>query len=1218
MKTNIRTWVIYILSLLSCIAAVTNLHSQDTVHMPVNSHMQKTVSKVIVYDDGGKQNNYSSSCNGSYTFVTSQPGNYFRISIHQNINSSNSNIAMLRICNGDTNSSNTVYICNTNQTVDYLYYSSKDTITIWFKSDDASPKEGFVIGLQEVYCPEKSVTCKFQDANTALLSWNGMGDADYYVIDYVDTTQVSYNCTPVYHVICDSTPYDKKTVITKADSVLLTGLGSCRWLYYNVYGVKITETNDTLMCRGYIYNNNNSSFCNTCKSVYPAGITYKYNETFDTMLFSWNDIEGVTWYVSDNYTDTIQLDTPFYAQALICNTSRNIHIVGDTTGTVEWCKDYQQNSTKRSCYTVPYTKYRDLPSTYYYSESTYGNYTGHSYYGYLNIHNQFKTFYKNIQESIGVKSVGADSICVVWEKSSKIEDTITEKYVISWRKADDYSATPMYDTVAYSDSVYTIRNLESNTEYYIQIEMLCPYCKAVKSRTVATTLGTCMDFTDLLSTKTFLTWGDYDNPHGGFLDSVHAKLYYYRINSDNNEWFAFEEDDRHKVFRNVNQKDNLTGSQLYCVPPGEKASVRLGNSSVGREAESISYEYFVDSTDKDMLVLKYAVVMQDPGHTKLNQPRFTLEILDSTNTVIDTACCFADFYAAGDLGWNEVASSSPKRIWKDWTTIGIDIAPYHGQTIRVRLTTYDCDEGAHYGYAYFNIKCDNKRLYIVDRCDAEDSVWLQAPLGFDYYWHQVGKTDTLSKQFEVKVPVDDNIYECVASFVGKPDCYFTISTLPVHVKPVAKASYTVDTCSNSVTLFNECYLDFDSTLGAYTKQFVDSTFWLVDNDTDIVYSDSLTLEYTENGTHTVKLVSVLSESKCTDTLTIPLNIDFIIPAELKGKDIICQGDKDTLSVAIDNTFPHNVNYLWSTGQTSSAITVQPDEDTEYSVNLYLAAGCGGVLKKQVTVNPSYNYTVFDTIVQGSVYDKHNFNQSSTGVYTQSLLTDKGCDSVVTLDLLVIPVYDTVIYADICEGTEFHYRQFSYNQQGVYVDTAKFGLYDSVFTFHITVHPVQLYDSTFYSCVGDTVDFFGTDIFRSGTYIKILQTDKGCDSSIIMDAYFNYITTSTLEVDICPEHPFVFNDIVIEKEGIYFDTLQTPMGCDSIIHITAAMYDNKTADVSAQICEGDNFDFNGRIISSPGTYTDTLQTIHGCDSVITMTLNVNPTIHNYNKVTVCEG
>ena len=45
-----------------------------------------------------------------------------------------------------------------------------------------------------------------------------------------------------------------------------------------------------------------------------------------------------------------------------------------------------------------------------------------------------------------------------------------------------------------------------------------------------------------------------------------------------------------------------------------------------------------------------------------------------------------------------------------------------------------------------------------------------------------------------------------------------------------------------------------------------------------------------------------------------------------------------------------------------------------------------------------------------------------------------------------------------------------------------------------------------------------------------------------------------------------------------------------------------------ICEGTTYDFHGRDLTQAGIYSDTLQTINGCDSVIVLTLSVNPVYH----------
>ena len=114
----------------------------------------------------------------------------------------------------------------------------------------------------------------------------------------------------------------------------------------------------------------------------------------------------------------------------------------------------------------------------------------------------------------------------------------------------------------------------------------------------------------------------------------------------------------------------------------------------------------------------------------------------------------ADFIADSTLGWNV----NGHVLWKDWTYVGIDLAPLHGRRVYLQLTTYDCGEGSHYGYAYFNFSCGRKQL-IADRC-GEGVNTLTAPLGFNYAWHDA-VTDSLIST-ERSLSVDSTI-----------DCYYS-------------------------------------------------------------------------------------------------------------------------------------------------------------------------------------------------------------------------------------------------------------------------------------------------------------------------------------------------------------------------------------------------------------------------------------------------------------
>ena len=267
----------------------------------------------------------------------------------------------------------------------------------------------------------------------------------------------------------------------------------------------------------------------------------------------------------------------------------------------------------------------------------------------------------------------------------------------------------------------------------------------------------CIDFTNLRSENVTCTYGSFSNPyqHIGIIDDGPSKI-----------------SSRHTIHRDANETDPRTGNQLHTVPPGEIASVRLGNWKTGAEAESITYQYFVDSDETPILVCKYAAVMQDPNHTPEQQPHLKLEILDESNNLVDSYCGAFDFIASSSLGWNQ---SNDGVLWKDWTAVGLDLSNYKGQTVRIRFTNYDCQRAGHYGYAYINISCQKKKIQSLT-CGLNNMTTFSGPDGFDYMWY---KMDGANKMYigtdqEITVPTDETTYYCEVSQTGKPTCSFTL------------------------------------------------------------------------------------------------------------------------------------------------------------------------------------------------------------------------------------------------------------------------------------------------------------------------------------------------------------------------------------------------------------------------------------------------------------
>lgn len=62
------------------------------------------------------------------------------------------------------------------------------------------------------------------------------------------------------------------------------------------------------------------------------------------------------------------------------------------------------------------------------------------------------------------------------------------------------------------------------------------------------------------------------------------------------------------------------------IPPGSTRSARLGNQSTGAQGERLTYTINV-TAQNSQFIYKYAVVLQDPGHSPAQQPVFQMRLL---------------------------------------------------------------------------------------------------------------------------------------------------------------------------------------------------------------------------------------------------------------------------------------------------------------------------------------------------------------------------------------------------------------------------------------------------------------------------------------------------------------------------------------------------------------------------------------------------------------
>lgn len=110
----------------------------------------------------------------------------------------------------------------------------------------------------------------------------------------------------------------------------------------------------------------------------------------------------------------------------------------------------------------------------------------------------------------------------------------------------------------------------------------------------------------------------------------------------------------------------------------------------------------------------------------------------------------------------------------------------------------------------------------------------------------------------------------------------------------------------------------------------------------------------------------------------------------------------------------------------------------------------------------------------------------------------------------------------------------------------------------------------------------------------------------VDIMVNNPSDSTITASLCSGEDYVFNGKVYNVGGTYSDTLVNSVGCDSIITLVLKVGASTSAPVVNQtICSGDSIVFYGNTYKTEGTYEVHLNNSIGCDSLAILVLNVNP-------------
>ena len=299
---------------------------------------------------------------------------------------------------------------------------------------------------------------------------------------------------------------------------------------------------------------------------------------------------------------------------------------------------------------------------------------------------------------------------------------------------------------------------------------------------------------------------------------------------------------------------------------------------------------------------------------------------------------------------------------------------------------------------------------------------------------------------------------------------------------------------------------------------------------------------------------------------------------------------------------------------------------------------------------AHTYTISPAAVAGVSYDTVSISNAGTATIkarhggntmylpdsTQALLT------VNKAPLDAIADNKTKIYGEINPPLTISYSGFVLNENSSVIDTLPYAvtnatILSNVGTYVITatggadnnyainrVNGMLVINKLIIQvtsnpsiCNGDTLAVGNSIYTAAGTYIDTLYS-ANIDTIVTTNLTVNPVFAFIENHGICNGATYNWHGNSYTTAGTYTANYTTIHGCDSIYTLNLAVNPVYAFTENHSICSGETYTWQGTDYTTAGTYSAGYTTMYGCDSVYTLNLTVNPVYAFTENHSICNG
>jgi len=283
--------------------------------------------------------------------------------------------------------------------------------------------------------------------------------------------------------------------------------------------------------------------------------------------------------------------------------------------------------------------------------------------------------------------------------------------------------------------------------------------------------------------------------------------------------------------------------------------------------------------------------------------------------------------------------------------------------------------------------------------------------------------------------------------------------------------------------------------------------------------------------------------------------------------------------------------------------------------------CDSLIFQLLLIKDStYAFETTATICSNETYRWHGIDYQTAGDYTWKGVSQYGMDSIETLHLKVNPAKDTIVNINKCRGQSLTINGKTITQSGVYIDTYRTLLgCDSTVTSVVNFYPTYSQCDTLRLIKGTSVTWHGRIYTEPGIdSIHLTTSTCGCDSNLYVRILLADSYSFTENETICQGDTLYWHGKKLFEAGTYTDPHVSRYGADSTYYINLSVAPTYADTSYATLCAGGKLKFFQQTITKPGTYTESLISTQGCDSIFVLYVNPSEATITYNTLQLCQG